>query len=464
MDTQTRSTRGPRRATFVDGSLENHHGGHVVGERAARRRAAAAGREPESEVTAPGPVSAFASTVGARLRRLSRQTWVSLAGVGFLLTVMTVSIIAVAGSKVAPVEASTTAADAAASTTGEESNSGSGPDVATDVPVELAAPVETAAPGDVVAPAVRYYRAGWSDDVHQVDAAGVATRVSMEDWQAAGSPTVEIAPTRYVMTPWSTRIFGVVTWPVAPSGASAGEEGPSLGVPLTADQYVSAGSPAIEQVMRIPGDAIVQFTGETAIFHVVGDEVTPLTAEQWASLGSPTPTVQAPASPTYIRGILLVNKSFPLPSTFGDGLTPETTAAFEAMRGAASSSNLSLRIVSGFRSYSSQDALYSRYVRSQGQAEADRFSARPGYSEHQTGLTVDINQTTEAFADTAEGRWVAENAHLFGFIVRYPDGKEAITGYTYEPWHVRYVGVDVATHLKTTGLTLDEYLGVSSQY
>lgn len=118
---------------------------------------------------------------------------------------------------------------------------------------------------------------------------------------------------------------------------------------------------------------------------------------------------------------------------------------------------------SGYRSYNTQVALYSSYVANHGQAAADTFSAKAGQSEHQTGLAMDITCASmdyvlsEAFGETEEGKWVAENAHKFGFIVRYPKGKEEITGYMYEPWHIRYLGIELATKVYESGLTLEEY-------
>ena len=118
---------------------------------------------------------------------------------------------------------------------------------------------------------------------------------------------------------------------------------------------------------------------------------------------------------------------------------------------------------SGYRSYYTQVDLYNSYVSNHGQEAADTFSAKPGQSEHQTGLAMDI--TCEAmnfllddtFFDTEEGKWVAENAHRFGFIIRYPKGKEDITGYQYEPWHLRYVGETIATEIYEKQITLEEY-------
>lgn len=168
--------------------------------------------------------------------------------------------------------------------------------------------------------------------------------------------------------------------------------------------------------------------------------------------------------PTRIRGILIANKTYQLPSDFGSGITADTTAAFAQMRAAAAAEGHDIYIASGFRSYNIQTIVYNRFVSTIGADAADRRSARPGHSEHQTGLTFDLNSITEAFGRTPEGIWVAKNAHKYGFIVRYPQGKEAITGYVWEPWHMRYLGVDVATKVHASGLTLEEYLGITSAY
>jgi D-alanyl-D-alanine carboxypeptidase len=118
---------------------------------------------------------------------------------------------------------------------------------------------------------------------------------------------------------------------------------------------------------------------------------------------------------------------------------------------------------SGYRSYNTQASLYSSYVNSYGREAADKYSAKPGQSEHQTGLSIDITcqamnfRLDDTFGQTDEGKWVAENAHRFGYIIRYPEGKEDITGYLYEPWHIRYLGVELAEKVYSSGLTLEEY-------
>ena len=168
---------------------------------------------------------------------------------------------------------------------------------------------------------------------------------------------------------------------------------------------------------------------------------------------------------TYVDGVLVANKTYALPASYDPGgLTSETGAAFARMQGAAEADGISLYIQSGYRSYETQNNLYTRYVNQDGQAAADRYSARPGHSEHQTGLAIDLNDISYAFADTPAGKWVAQNCHKYGFILRYPQNKEAQTGYRYEPWHIRYVGVDVAGAIYNSGLCLEEYYGISSVY
>lgn len=119
---------------------------------------------------------------------------------------------------------------------------------------------------------------------------------------------------------------------------------------------------------------------------------------------------------------------------------------------------------SGYRSYETQVSLYQRYVDQNGQEAADRFSARAGHSEHQTGLAIDVTadsvngQLTTEFGKTAEGIWLKDNAHRFGYIIRYLEGRESETGYQYEPWHIRYVGVEAATEIYQNNWILEQYL------
>ena len=167
---------------------------------------------------------------------------------------------------------------------------------------------------------------------------------------------------------------------------------------------------------------------------------------------------------TYFDGVLVVNKTYSIPSWYGNGLDPTAHSAFRKMADDAEDDGIYLYIVSGFRSYSLQDSIYHNFVSERGVAGADRVSARPGHSEHQTGLAMDINSTAFSFTDTAEGHWLAKNCWKYGFIIRYPQGKESITGYAYESWHIRYVGKELAEKLFRSGKTLEEHFGITSEY
>lgn len=115
---------------------------------------------------------------------------------------------------------------------------------------------------------------------------------------------------------------------------------------------------------------------------------------------------------------------------------------------------------SGYRSYKSQNSTYSSRVKSEGKKLADAYVAKPGFSEHQTGLCIDITNEGKYFVKgTKEADWLAENCYKFGFIIRYPYGKKSITGIEYEPWHIRYVGEEAAKYIHDNGITLEEYLG-----
>lgn len=139
--------------------------------------------------------------------------------------------------------------------------------------------------------------------------------------------------------------------------------------------------------------------------------------------------------------------------------------AFESLCASIKKGGLNIRLISSYRSYSYQETLYNSYVEKDGHNKADTYSARPGFSEHQTGLVIDIDNEIlpyERFEETEEFKWMEENAHKFGFILRYPKDKEEITGYSYESWHYRYVGREIASYLKENNLTLDEYIARNS--
>ncbi|NRG48251.1 M15 family metallopeptidase [Bacillus sp. CRN 9] len=179
----------------------------------------------------------------------------------------------------------------------------------------------------------------------------------------------------------------------------------------------------------------------------------------------------------------LVNKQFSLPSdyapddlvrpdvafSFGDEeveksyIRKEAAEGLEKMFAAAKKDGIDLFAVSGYRSYERQDAVFSAEVNRVGEEKAVQAVAFPGSSEHQTGLSMDISSATvdytltEKFENVPEGKWLKDNAHHYGFILRYPKGKEEVTGYQFEPWHFRYIGVDAATVIFEKDLTLEEY-------
>jgi D-alanyl-D-alanine carboxypeptidase len=186
-------------------------------------------------------------------------------------------------------------------------------------------------------------------------------------------------------------------------------------------------------------------------------------------------------NPTNI--LAMVNKEYTLPEdyepsdmvtpnvdfTFGDADVPqrylrkEAAQALEELFSLAKKDGIELLAVSGFRSYSRQQGIFNAEKENKGEEQALQAVALPGQSEHQTGLAMDVTcksvnlEITEAFGETIEGKWVRENAHKAGFIIRYPDGKETITGYQYEPWHLRYVGKEQAAVIYKNKLTLEEY-------
>ena len=184
---------------------------------------------------------------------------------------------------------------------------------------------------------------------------------------------------------------------------------------------------------------------------------------------------------TYIDGHLIANKTYALPGGFiptnpdqpvnnadrsSTCLDKTLMSAWKSMLKDASANGLNIYIASGYRSYNYQVNVYNRYVKSDGASVADTYSSRPGYSEHQTGLCFDLNSIEDSFQYTDEGKWVNDNCYKYGFCIRFPKNKDAYTGYKYESWHLRYVGVDLATKLYNNGdwLSLEEYFGITSQY
>ncbi|CAH1223925.1 hypothetical protein PAECIP111893_05049 [Paenibacillus plantiphilus] len=181
--------------------------------------------------------------------------------------------------------------------------------------------------------------------------------------------------------------------------------------------------------------------------------------------------------------VVLVNKKRMLSASYkpGDLVVPDVPFSFsgnsekkqmrriaatalENLFAGAKKAGISMKAVSGFRSYSTQEAIFNRNAKLKGAAIANKTSARPGQSEHQTGMAMDVSSASvkygleQSFGATKEGKWLRAHAAEYGFIIRYPQGKEKITGYSYEPWHIRYVGVYIAGQIMKQNVTLEEYL------
>lgn len=181
---------------------------------------------------------------------------------------------------------------------------------------------------------------------------------------------------------------------------------------------------------------------------------------------------------------VLVNKEFALPDDYNPSdlvypnvrftfkekiekrmMRSEAAKALENLFEGAEKDGIYLAGVSAYRSHKTQTALFNRYVERDGEEKAKTYSAVPGHSEHETGLAIDVSGSDgkcaaeDCFGDTKEADWLAKHAPEYGFIIRYPEGKDSITGYKYEPWHIRYVGADIASEIADRGITLEEYYG-----
>nr|WP_249777122.1 M15 family metallopeptidase [Arthrobacter sp. C9C5] len=274
----------------------------------------------------------------------------------------------------------------------------------------------------------------------------------------------------------------------------------AVGTALAVLAAVSGCSPASDVAQRPSGTA-VPTEGSSPSASASGSPTTTATSAGTASPATtPPPGVAPSASAAATSGParkhsltdpaspwVVVNKHRPLsPATFvppdlvqpavrlavsGEAaqLNSTTAAAAERMFAAAAADGVVLTLASGYRSYATQRATYNGYANSRGRAEADTASARPGYSEHQTGWSFDIGDGGGAcsfqpcFAEQPAAVWAKANAHRFGFVVRYPWMAHPVTGYFYEPWHLRYIGAEAAGDMHKRGIaTLEEYFGLEA--
>ena len=248
--------------------------------------------------------------------------------------------------------------------------------------------------------------------------------------------------------------------------------------------------------LSVAGAVVVGLAGAFGLPRVISDQVAklPESVQNIANQVQPKPVTifdppkysiddadsiwvvvnkQRQISPLRYTPANLVFPDFPRPKTqnpFGLQLRQEAAVATVAMAKAMKDEGAGTLILnSGFRTYKTQQALYNRTRDTRGLAVAEKLSARPGHSEHQLGLAADFSARAQGcviltcFGNTEAGRWLEDNAHEHGFILRYPKGFRAITGFQYEPWHFRYVGVELATELNVKGIkTLEEFWGLGS--
>lgn len=262
-------------------------------------------------------------------------------------------------------------------------------------------------------------------------------------------------------------IGGGATWAIIAASSGGADPAAADPAPITAPRPTTAPSPT-------PSADPAPTTDPAS--EPASDPTPAPEGEAGGQSPSHNPSLDDPASITVV-----VNKQRPLapitwapndlanpeiPNSTGQPLRYEAAVALEQMYAEASAAGVPFAIVSGFRSYDLQTSLFNNYAANYGVAAAETFSARPGHSEHQTGLAVDISEClgcplSEAFGSMPQGLWARENAHRFGFIMRYDQGQQPVVGYVYEPWHFRYVGVDVATDMHQRGIAnLEDYYGL----
>ena len=276
---------------------------------------------------------------------------------------------------------------------------------------------------------------------------GPATRRSFARFLAAGAGLTVLA----------------ACTPAAPPAAPASSAAPSAAPPSPAAVTASAGPTAETATVGQSPEAQSPTPSPSATLARQFSLDDP--ASQWVIVNKHRPLAPADYAPAdLVRPAVAI-------SAAGEAalLNSTTAAAAEAMFAAAARDGVAMVLASGYRSYGTQVTTYNGYVAARGQADADTASARPGHSEHQTGWAFDIGDGGGAcsfepcFADQPAATWAKANAYRYGFVVRYPWMLHPITGYYYEPWHLRFVGVEAATDMAKRGIgTLEEYFGLEA--
>ncbi|PWD52123.1 hypothetical protein C8046_17220 [Serinibacter arcticus] len=310
-----------------------------------------------------------------------------------------------------------------------------------------------------------------SPDVGLVAPDGGYRWLTAGEWAATG----HVAPVRrsegFAKLSWSSEIAYM-------TNVGAGQ-----GRPIGYATWARENFPRPLAVQRFAGDQFYRQVGSDTVWYAGPTMNRAITYAEYAAAGFPAVRVDVTPGPAgSVTEVVNKQRSTnPLRYVPGDlrqvniplagGNTLMRTEAAGALERLAAASNAAtgrtMTLVSAYRSYDYQANLYNQYVRTHGQAEADRFSARPGHSEHQLGLGVDIGEAGsgcglgQCFGATRTSQWVAQNAWRYGFVVRYPAGMEHVTGYIHEPWHLRYVGVELSSHMQRSGVTtLEQIFGL----
>jgi D-alanyl-D-alanine carboxypeptidase len=280
----------------------------------------------------------------------------------------------------------------------------------------------------------------------------------------AATPTASPTPFAHRLTP-SLTVASATATPVDALyvvqagdtlGAIAAQFGVTLDALMQANGITDPASLQVGQVLTIPGVSVTPAPAPTASFS-------PTATTSSVSLLHLVDK-QHPLSADYVPPSLVVVPGAYAAPGYSSTMNADALGALEPMLDGASAAGYDIRVVSGYRSYADQQYTYDYWVGQLGQAEADRVSAKPGYSEHQLGVTADLGSAdfgwdlTDTFGATPDGQWLAGHAVEYGFVLSYPQGKEATTGYAYEPWHFRYIGTQSAAEYSASGLTLNQYL------
>lgn len=260
-------------------------------------------------------------------------------------------------------------------------------------------------------------------------------------------------------------LTGTTSWVLSKSATGKDISGSSITISSSAADESSssaADTNSAEQTKAAETTTAAGSTGEQTRKHT---QTSVKAAAKTASTETAAPKIEVKDGVTYVNGILIANKTYSLPESYDPGLSVETQAAFSKMQQAAAADGIQLWICSGYRNYSYQQQLYNNYADQDGKAAADRYSARAGHSEHQTGLAIDVNEPSSEFDNTPEAEWLAQHCSDYGFIIRYKPGKESSTGYMAESWHIRYLGdVELCKKIEASGQSLEEFLGITSAY